>query len=264
MWCPACRADVAAELSLDSRHFQCARCRTELGTALGSLGSARLSSPPTDAERNARELLAKWNAQNLLDTSIGQRPIAEPAPASPPIADVPREQSRPLVSPAALPPGSPPREVRSPAIRRKKRRTDPMALNRRLQEESIRTAVRETSARQPTWGSTLGQMCAYGGIGLITCGTAVVVWGYFGGPASYAPTGWLVTTLGQMFLFLGVVTLISSGMEQTSGEVTARIEQLGQRLMRIESLQQSRFAGPHTRRKPRPESDSDNLVDASI
>jgi hypothetical protein len=93
-------------------------------------------------------------------------------------------------------------------------------------------------------------VCAYLGIGLITCGTAVVVWGYFGGPAQYAPTGWLVTTIGQMFLFLGVVTLISSGMEQTAAEVASRMETLGARLVRIESLQH-RLAGPHVRRRSR-------------
>jgi hypothetical protein len=95
-------------------------------------------------------------------------------------------------------------------------------------------------------------MCAYFGIGLITCGTAVVVWGYFGGPVNFAPTGWLITTIGQMFLFLGVVTLISSGMEQTTAEVAARMQILGERLIRIETLQRKHeLAGPHQRRSKR-------------
>jgi hypothetical protein len=37
-----------------------------------------------------------------------------------------------------------------------------------------------------------------------------------------------------MLLFLGVVTLVSAGMEQTTHEVARRIETLGQRLVRIE------------------------------
>src|SRR5262245_42005247 len=85
MWCPACRADVAAELSSDSRHFRCARCSTELGTAIGSLGAVLPSpSSPTDAERNARELLARWNAQNSMTppaiTRSGSDSVATPKP----------------------------------------------------------------------------------------------------------------------------------------------------------------------------------------
>ena len=102
---------------------------------------------------------------------------------------------------------------------------------------------------------TVGQICAYFGIGLITCGTAVVLWAYFGGPMQFAPTGWLVTTVGQMFLFLGVVTLVSSGMEQTSAEVAARIDLLGQRLRRSERLHGE--AESH-RRKRRRESVNDS------
>jgi hypothetical protein len=91
----------------------------------------------------------------------------------------------------------------------------------------------------------------------------LVLWGYFGGPISYAPTGWLITTLGQMFLFLGIVTLISSGMEQASSELTARIDQLGQRLMRVESLQRESLKGPHERRrKRRPASDEFSAASA--
>ncbi|MEI4884364.1 hypothetical protein, partial [Klebsiella pneumoniae] len=75
---------------------------------------------------------------------------------------------------------------------------------------------------------------AYIGVGGLTVGTALVLMGYFGGPASYATTGWLVTTAGQMLLFLGVVTLVSGGMEQTTQEVARRIDTIGERLVRIE------------------------------
>lgn len=78
-----------------------------------------------------------------------------------------------------------------------------------------------------------------------TCGTALVLWAYFGGPEAYAPTGWLMTTFGQMMLFLGVITLVSGGMEQTQREVVYRIDQLGDRLLRME------FAhGPHELQGP--------------
>lgn len=62
----------------------------------------------------------------------------------------------------------------------------------------------------------------------------MAVWSYFGGPASYAPTGWLMATAGQMLLFFGVVTLVSGGLEQTTEQVNKRIEQLGDHIIRIE------------------------------
>ncbi len=62
----------------------------------------------------------------------------------------------------------------------------------------------------------------------------MVVWSYFGGPANYAPTGWLLATAGQMLLFFGVVSLVSGGLEQTTEQVNKRIEQLGDHIIRIE------------------------------
>ena len=62
----------------------------------------------------------------------------------------------------------------------------------------------------------------------------MVLIGYLGGPTHYAPTGWFTTTIGQMLLFLGVVTLVSAGMEQTTVEVARRIDTLGEQLERME------------------------------
>jgi len=64
----------------------------------------------------------------------------------------------------------------------------------------------------------------------------MVLSGYFGGPTNYAPTGWLVAAVGQMLLFLGVVTLVSGGMEQTVDEVSWRIDHLAEQLMRLEQM----------------------------
>lgn len=98
-----------------------------------------------------------------------------------------------------------------------------------------------------------GQLLAYAGVGVLTVGTAMVLWGYFGGPERYTPTGWLMATAGQMLLFLGVVTLVSGGMEQTTHEVSRRIERLGDQIIRIErhTLQQT-LQGPHFDRTPEP------------
>src|SRR5262249_59127721 len=84
------------------------------------------------------------------------------------------------------------------------------------------------------WVTLVGQIFAYVGVGGLTLGSVLVLMGYFGGPPSYATTGWLVTTAGQMLLFLGVITLVSGGMEQTTQEVARRIDTIGERLVRIE------------------------------
>ena len=102
-----------------------------------------------------------------------------------------------------------------------------------------------------------GQVLAYLGILGLTAGTSLVIVGYFGGPAHYAPTGWLITTIGQMMLFLGVVTLVSTGMEQTQAEVresldetlrevSSRIDQLGHRLTRIDASAHETPPAPHS------------------
>ncbi len=99
---------------------------------------------------------------------------------------------------------------------------------------------------KPGQGESLwGQILAYSGVGLLTVGTVMVLWGYFGGPESYTPTGWLLASAGQMLLFLGVVTLVSGGMEQTTHEVSRRIEYLGDQLVRFEQAQQTMLRGPH-------------------
>jgi hypothetical protein len=95
------------------------------------------------------------------------------------------------------------------------------------------------------WVTLVGQLFAYFGVGGLTIGTVLVLVGYFGGPANYATTGWLITTAGQMLLFLGVVTLVSGGMEQTTQEVARRIDTLGERLVRIE---QAAWSGTPDRR----------------
>jgi len=57
-----------------------------------------------------------------------------------------------------------------------------------------------------------------------------VMWSYFGGPPTYMPTGWLTAAVGQMLLFLGVVTLISNGMDQTVAEVAWRVDHLAEEI----------------------------------
>ena len=49
-----------------------------------------------------------------------------------------------------------------------------------------------------------------------------------------------------MLLFLGVVTLVSGGLEQTSEDVRTRIERLGERIIRIEQIaREQALSGPY-------------------
>ena len=110
----------------------------------------------------------------------------------------------------------------------------------------IQGSILGTERRRTNWTSIIGQLVAYLGVALLTIGTTLIVWSYFGGPANYAPTGWLTTTAGQMLLFLGVVTLVSGGMEQTNEDVRTRIERLGERIIRIEQIaREQAHSGPY-------------------
>lgn len=90
-----------------------------------------------------------------------------------------------------------------------------------------------------------GQLLAYAGVGILTVGTVLVLWGYFGMIEQYASTGWLLSTAGQMLLLLGIVTLVSGGMQQTTHEVSERIEYLGGRMIRIEQSTEQILNGPY-------------------
>jgi hypothetical protein len=111
---------------------------------------------------------------------------------------------------------------------------------------NIQASILGPERKRTNWTSVLGQLIAYAGVALLTIGTTLIVWSYFGGPAHYAPTGWLTTTAGQMLLFLGVVTLVSGGLEQTSEDVRTRIERLGERIIRIEQIaREQALSGPY-------------------
>lgn len=96
-----------------------------------------------------------------------------------------------------------------------------------------------------------GQLVAYAGVAVLTVGTTMVLWGYFGGLGKYTSTGFLISTAGQMLLFLGVVTLVSGGMQQTSSDVSTRVEYLGDRMIRMEQATQQILRSPHFARRRR-------------
>ena len=272
MWCSSCRADVAAELSTDNRRMLCARCQSELGVA--AFEPPRVVNAPRtiETERDARELLARWSAQNLIDVgssspvnarasstasheNVGTRPEH---PLDPPQMKVPApsaqftaaaQNDNPDSSEAISSDSKPPKSSGTKRSDRKKLNAGPK-LARTTDDDSsedeskihssenaqtnldhdhvVRDALQKQLARRTSWSTAAGQLCAYAGVGLLTCGTVLVMWSYFGGPAEYMPKGWLTAAVGQMLLFLGVVTLISAGMEQTVHEVSWRIDHLAE------------------------------------
>lgn len=102
----------------------------------------------------------------------------------------------------------------------------------------------QQNIRRTNVTSMIGQTLSYLGVLGLTVGTSMVILGHFGGYADYTPTGWLVTTVAQMLLFLGVINLVSGGIEQNNEDVSRRISALGEQLLRIEQST-STLRGPH-------------------
>lgn len=142
--------------------------------------------------------------------------------------------------------GSPIPETVETGSRRARTQSPP---RRRYIDEPHDSAVRGphfevTSQKRSNLTSITGQFLAYLGVLGLTVGTAMVIYGHFGGYSEYTPTGWLVTTVAQMMLFLGVINLVSGGMEQTNHDVSERMEYLGAQLMRIEQVTEEAMRGP--------------------
>lgn len=259
MWCAHCQAEVAAEVASDNRRVRCANC----GTQIPSAGSAAM----TDKTREARELLERWSSRPAFVAAAPPAPRAEQRVAEkPPVAplsldSLPRSgPSRSVLRRDDPPAGAfAPQAAADDAAGWWPEAPLPRASATAPRPEPVHEAhlpaphfarqparARQTSSRG-NWASAFGQLLAYAGVLGLTVGTTLVLWGYFGGGAyqSYTPTGWLIATLGQMLMFLGVMTVVSGGMEQTRADVSRSIESLGDQLLRIE--QSSR---EHTLRGP--------------
>lgn len=104
-------------------------------------------------------------------------------------------------------------------------------IDQRLQEEK----------QGFNWMVFAGQWLSYLGVLGLTAGAALIVYGYFGGTAEMVPKGWMLTTAGQMLLLLGIVTLISGGLDQANSEVNTRIQVLGEQMLRFERETKQHF-----------------------
>jgi hypothetical protein len=257
MWCAKCQADVAAEVSADHRQVRCAHC--------GTLISAPNAAPTTDSARHARDLLARWSSGPLL-TDGGTAPTVTATRPAPPPVPLPPPGRTTRLDPIHAPQGghgghggygaaaqSPPQPQTRPAA-------EPTPVDEPSAREPFASEPAEAGDAldfgppatnlQAFWG----QMLAYGGVLALTIGAAMLLAGYFGGGQwqEYTPTGWLVSTTGQMLLFLGVVTLVSGGLEQTTQEVARRIDVLGERIVRLESVTRQHASGQHASTRQAP------------
>ncbi len=255
MWCPTCQKDVATETSADRAFLVCRQCRKPIEALL----------PGEFDTRSARELLERWSQESLLEVPPADD-LGDEATLPNSSSIEPREhaedlsvlKSRPAlrVDGAHAPVTGPSRDHKGPPPPRGWRTAQAQAPRPARRQDvahllvpgphfSMEAFITSGGKAPGSSESLWGQILAYLGVGLLTIGTTLVLWGYFGGPANYAPTGWLVTTAGQMLLFLGVVTLVSGGMQQTTHEVAQRVTFLGEHMLRIEEATQQVLQGPH-------------------
>jgi hypothetical protein len=276
MWCDRCRRDAAAEVSAETGRATCASCRSDLGLVRRpATDQARELlqrwSAGIDLEAATPVMISGESAPQREVTETARRPAAietattAPAkkvrtrrPAAPVVRttapqfryDVPHQHPSNAAPQASPPPaydtqGYAPQAYAHAAAAA--RIDAPHAGGAAPPHFDVHTAIATKTEARGGGAQIFGQILAYSGVQALTVGTALVIWGYFGGPADYAPTGWLISTGGQMLLFLGVVTLVAGGLEQTSRDVRVRIESLGERLIRIEHVTTNHaLRGPHS------------------
>lgn len=252
MWCEKCQADVAVAAAADKDRSLCAVCGSVLEPSVSgkaAFGALDLKQPPNDP----RELLARWAREDALGSLDAESlPVI---PRTSPVRPALRFDGAHAAAPAAQPhieANPQPAANPVPVKPLPEKHDQPAAVHYAHPAHGVNAphipvapALAPVPDRGTRWVALAGQLFAYFGVGGLTVGTVLVLIGYFGGPGSYATTGWLVATAGQMLLFLGVVTLVSGGMEQTTHEVARRIDTLGERLERIElAARGSGGAGP--------------------
>jgi len=264
MWCPKCESEVATEVAADGQSLLCISCGSEI---------RKLTAPSLHPDiRRARDLLNRLSSATAPMSPVADEPPSdvEPAAAAVPI---PVSEAEPIMPPARQlridrphptaevakshvgAPESPSNPVRasSPAPGIRSRSDEPHAM---LPAPHFHVEPARPQMTPGRGESTWGQLLAYAGVAVLTIGTALVIWGYLGGPPTYAPTGWLVATAGQMLLLLGVVTLVAGGMQQTTHEVSSRVAHLNGRVIRIEQTANELLRGPHFGDAPQRDSAS--------
>ncbi|GIX04100.1 MAG: hypothetical protein KatS3mg113_1106 [Planctomycetaceae bacterium] len=171
-----------------------------------------IPASPREAERLARELLSRWQAETQLLTSATLSAAPPPVPAPP----------------STVEPTSPSSSQPSPRARKVSRRRTTTLLG------------------LPTgWVSSVALGTAYLGIAGLTVGTTLMIWGHFGAVPGLSPLGWLLISLGQMGLFLGLLTLVACWFEHTQRMLKRRLKKLHRRFIATErAAQDNRSSRP--------------------
>ncbi len=280
MWCAKCQSEVAVEARQNSQRLHCTTCGSEIlpkmsgrSSPLPPAGQPPAARPPESgiapphinpppAGKNPHDLLARWAGNQMFDP---YGPLVPPEPPREKRSEPPQPELRPgsnldlsakfRLDPAFSQGWS---DIPPPHIQPIPTRIE--AHPPRLTEQEMPAGYRahapgqlrgphfsparmQPPAKPMGWIAWFGQTLAYVGAATLTVGAGMVMIGYLGGPNYYAPTGWFTTTVGQMLLFLGVVTLVSAGMEQTTVEVASRIDTLGEQLNRMEYQAQALAVG---------------------
>jgi hypothetical protein len=270
MWCAHCQSDVAAELPAGDRHARCASCGGELSVPTSAPPSTRTRHALQLLERWSRpELNDPYNTGNPERRSHDEPEISSaiatldrpPRHAQPPAVEsslrpyAPSPSPLPLHAPPAteafhleshLPPAfetnAPPTEwtlpmAHHPSQAAPQRPAPQQAPAQRTQSRpephDVRAAIEHDTSTN--WVALAGQLLAYAGVAVLTIGTTLALWGHFANEPASVPTGWLVASAGQMLLFLGVITLVSSGMEQAARDLNQRFDRVGNKLDRVET-----------------------------
>lgn len=251
MWCDKCNVDVVPVMAGDSPFPACPVCKSQL--SVSRAGTQPAETPAALAERkplhDPRELLARWAREDALEAIDHGTPAARdagaesrtqvrfdvPHPVVPPQTPIAGRGSPSVAGPFPQPAAVPEMPAQDVVIHPPHAFSPPHFY--------IPAPAPASTDKSSRWMTMVGQLCAYAGVGGLTVGTVLVLMGYFGGPASYATTGWLIATAGQMLLFLGVITLVSGGMEQTTQEVASRVETLHARLGSLEAAWTTRPPG---------------------
>lgn len=197
-----------------------------------NIAAAPLAAHPPTAPEHTDEPIPVPPAQESLASDAEDVPASDTVATSEPLPPIA------AATPAAPdPPAASPQPSREPIMHGPRIDTRHAAASRMPPHFDVQKFLDEPPARdpkQPHWMMLAGQWLAYLGVLGLTAGASLVVYGYFGGEPDMTPKGWMLTTAGQMLLFLGIVTLISGGLEQANQEVSQKIDQLGTRLLRFE------------------------------
>ena len=269
MWCETCQATVGHDS--DSQPDQCPRCASTLVQPPKQPDSPTDSPPatPPDATQQAQDLLNRWNNDDPLQVVTPAKDNATDKQPDTPNYRVdaahPTRQTQPEIAPApassnpldtvattlaGYPEQKPPQPSNAPTRTDSPQHdqspsTDSTAPAKPPVESPAKIPAGTTTSRLTHSTSLWGQLLAYVGVLGLTAGGALIVWNGFGHAPLNTPTAWLIATGGQMLLFLGIVTLVSSGLEQTNEDVNRQIDELArglsEQLSRIEMNGSGRY-----------------------